>query len=67
MSSNDDWKGEHLIRGVKPTLEDRRENGNGIVSRMWNKKRRAQGAPSPSWKQHRSFVIGCGLSSAKRS
>ena len=67
MSNDDDWKGEHLIRGVTPTTLERRDANNGIVSRMWNKKRRAQGIPSQGWEEHRDFVVGCGLSTTKRA
>ena len=56
MMLDDDWKGEHLIRGRRATLGERRSNGmSAIVSTQMELRRRAGIAPI-SRDNHQAFI-----------
>lgn len=53
--ANQDWKGEHLIKGITSD-KDRQSETRSVVARMWHNKRRAAGAPAPGSANHSRFV-----------
>lgn len=52
---DDDWKGEHLIRGLKPDPEDRRLDGMRVTTTLWHARRRSKGKATPAAASHTRF------------
>lgn len=55
VETDESWKGEHLIRGIRPERDERINNGRRAVSATWHKKRRKKGEPTPAATQHSRF------------
>lgn len=56
MMLDDGWKGEHLIRGRRATLAERRSNGMSAVVSTYMEKRRRAGIAPVSRDNHQAFV-----------
>lgn len=56
MAKNDDWRGEHLIRGSITKTESKSEVRR-LVSTIAHNNRRAAGIQHPAAKAHGRFVL----------
>ncbi len=55
MASDESWKGEHFIRGMKVDPEAQRLDGLRVTSKIWHKKRRMKGKEAPAAYAHNKF------------
>ena len=54
MAENEDWRGQHLIRGLKP--KDGRKEATRLVNVIYHGERRKQGVPTAGAKKHSALV-----------
>jgi hypothetical protein len=56
MAKNEDWKGEHLIRG-SITKQESKSEVRRLVSSIAHSNRRAKGIQHPAAKAHGQFIL----------
>lgn len=54
--SDDSWKGEHLIRGITVSPEERHRRNASAGNAAYHAKRRAMGIPLPAARKHAKFA-----------
>lgn len=54
--ADDDWKGEHLIRGRRTTGVERMIESRAAGWAVWNATRKKKGQPHPGAKAHAAFA-----------
>lgn len=56
MASDESWKGEHLIRGLRMERSQRYSEDKRVLNVMYHKKRRKKGEPTAAATNHQFFV-----------
>lgn len=60
----DSWKGEHLIRSIKP--ENNRKEATRLSNVIYHAQRRKAGVPTAGAKKHAALVMSALVASAVR-
>ena len=65
MEKNEDWRGEHLIRG-SITKEESKSEVRRLVSSIAHQNRRAKGIQHPAAKAHGQFILTALIDSRRK-